>query len=44
MIRARQRIARRIKEVRALTNISRDKKVEAIYSLISLGKNYPKIK
>ena len=38
----RVRIARRIKEIRALTNVLPERKQEAIYSLVSLGKNYRK--
>jgi hypothetical protein len=38
-IRQRIRIAQRIKEIRALTNVSSERKKEAIYSLVSLAKN-----
>jgi hypothetical protein len=38
----RIRIARRIKEIRALSNVLPERKKEAIYSLVSLAKNYCK--
>jgi hypothetical protein len=38
----RNRIAKRIKEIRGLINVSSSKKLEAIYPLIRLGHNYPK--
>ena len=42
MIRIRVRIARRIKDIRGIDNISKDKRQEAIYSFISLSRNYKK--
>lgn len=39
----RRRIARRIKEIRSLTNVDKYKVKEAVYSLVSLSKNYPKL-